>query len=241
MALFPAGVNKLLQDLGHGMPISAILSGVAFVTYLFFYLYVLGSFFKITVYPLMNRVTSETVFKEHVINEYLDNVVVIAAATSWFLLSIKNRTIRYSLSIAYGASGIILAAFSPDNVIFDIFTLLSFALIISVALYHYKQQKKFLNFNAKLTLRYISVAVIAISAIGIVFLTLSVFLAPLLEVSRGNIYSNELFLLLSSFSAIYIFLLIFCLPVKFLFKEVLRMLKLDLREDISQATSNNHE
>ncbi|MGH9990787.1 MAG: hypothetical protein ACREAS_10155, partial [Nitrososphaera sp.] len=82
---------------------------------------------------------------------------------------------------------------------------------------------------------------IAISAIGIVFLALSVFPAPILEVSSGNIYSNELFLLLSSFSTIYIFLLIFCLPVKFLFKEVLRMLKLDLQEGISQATSNNHE
>src|SRR5919106_2936639 len=156
MALFPASVDKLCHDLGYGMPISTILSSVAFVTYLFFYLYVIGSFFKITVYPLINRVTSETVFKEHVINEYLDNVVVIAAATSWFLLSIKNRGIRYSLSTAYGTGGIIiLAVFSPDNAIFDIFTLLSFALIISVALYHYKQQKKLLDFNAKLTLRYI--------------------------------------------------------------------------------------
>ena len=139
MALFPASVDKLRRDLGYGMPISAILSGVAFVIYLFFYLYVVGSFFKITIYPLINRGTSEPVFKEHVINEYLDNVVVIAAATSWFLLSIKNRAIRYTLSTAYGTGGIILAVFSPDNVIFDIFTLLSFALIISVALYHYKQ------------------------------------------------------------------------------------------------------
>src|ERR671917_995432 len=220
MALFPASVDKLRHDLGYGMPISTILSSAAFVTYLFFYLYVIGSFFKITVYPLINRVTSETVFKEHVINEYLDNVVVIAAATSWFLLSIKNGGIRYTLSTAYGTGGIILAVFSPDNAIFDIFTLLSFALIISVALYHYKQQKKLIDFNAKLTLRYISVAVIAISAIGIVFSALSVFLAPHIEVSSGNIHSNELFLLLSSFSTLYIVLLIFCLPVKVLFKEI---------------------
>jgi hypothetical protein len=241
MALFQAGVAKLGQDLGYGMPTSAVLSGVAFVIYLFFYIYAIGSFFKITVYPLINRVTYEIVFEEHVINEYLDNVIVIAAAASWFLLSIKNRTIRYSLSITYGASGIILAAFSPDNIIFDIFTLLSFPLIVSVALYHYKHKRKILNFNAKLTLRYISVALIAIGAIGIVFLALSVFLAPPPDVSSGNIHSNELFLLLSSFSTIYISLLIFCLPVKALFQEVLRMFKLDLKEDIRQATSNNPE
>jgi hypothetical protein len=120
--------------------------------------------------------------------------------------------------------------------------LLSFALIISVALYHYKQQKKLLDFNAKLTLRYISVAVIAISAIGIVFSALSVFLAPHIEVSSGNIHSNELFLLLSSFSTLYIVLLIFCLPVKVLFKEILIILKLDIKEeDISQTLSNNYE
>src|SRR5919106_666264 len=126
MALFPISVNKLRQHFGYGMAISSILSGVAFTTCLFFYLYIVGSFLKVTIYPLINRVTFNAVFQEHIISEYLDNTIVIAATTSWFLLSIKNRAIRYSLSIAYGASGIILAALSPDNVIFDIFTLLSF-------------------------------------------------------------------------------------------------------------------
>ena len=72
------------------------------------------------IYPLIDRVTFSVVFQEHVINEYLDNVIVIAPTTSWFLLSINNRAIRYSLSIVYGTSGIVCATISPDNIMFDI-------------------------------------------------------------------------------------------------------------------------
>ncbi len=141
-------------------------------------------FFRITVYPLINRVTLYTVFQQHIINEYLDNIIVIVATTSWLLLSVNNRVIRYYFSIAYGGVGIISAVISPDNnIIFDIITLLSLPLIISVTLYYYyyQRQKDNLNSDAKLTLRYISLAVIAISAIGIVFHVSSVFLTPHLE------------------------------------------------------------
>ena len=128
---------------------------------------------------------------------------------------------------------------------FDIISVLSLPLIISVMLYHYKHQQKknkknILSSDAKLTLRYISMAVIAISAIGIAFPVLSVFLGLHLEPFSGNSYANELFLLLSSFSTVYIFLLIFCLPVKVVFKEILRMLKIDIKEDIGQQTSSDN-
>src|ERR687892_1227687 len=245
VALFATAASKLSKDLGHGMPVSSIISSVSFVVCLFFYLYIIGSFFRITVYPLIDRVTVNTLFQEHVINQYVDNIIVIVTATLWFLFSINNRAIRYSLCIAYGGIGTVLALISPDNIIFDIITLLSIPLIIGVSLYyyyyryrHYKQQHQqqqkniLLNFNGKLTLRYISLAVIAFSAIGIVVQVSTVFLTPNLDSSVGRSPGNDLFLLLSSFSTIYIFLLVFCLGVKVLFKGVLGILKLDIKEDI---------
>jgi hypothetical protein len=81
--------------------------------------------------------------------------------------------------------------------------------------------------------------VIAISAIGIVFPVLAVFLTPNFDSYAGDNPANELFLLLSSFSTIYIFLLVFCLGVKVLFKGVLGMLKLDIKEDIGQSLSDD--
>jgi hypothetical protein len=225
------------------MPVSSILSGVAFTIYISFYLYFVGSFFRITIYPLINRTIVYTVFEEHIINQHLDYIIIIIATASWFLLSVNNRAIRYYFSIAYGA-GITLALISPDAIVFDIITLLSLPLISSVMLYYYyyrKGQKNVLNFNAKLTLRYISLAVIAISAIGIVLPVLDVFLIPNFDLSAENNPANELFLLLSSFSNIYIFLLVFCLGVKVLYREVLRLLKLDLKEDIPQTLSYTYE
>ena len=244
MALFAIAASKLRKNLGYGLPIYSILSSVSFVACLFFYLYIIGSFFNHTVYPLIDRVTFYVFFQEHIVNEYVDNIIAIVAATLWFLFSLNKRAIRYSLSIAYGGAGTLLAVISPNNISFYVITLLSLPLIISVSLYYYyyKRQKNVLNFNAKLTLRYISLAVVAISVIWIVVSILAFFIAPDFEsIARGS-YANQLFLLLSSFATIYIFLLVFCLPVKVLFRGALRMLKLDIKEeDISQTLSNNYK
>src|ERR687892_544821 len=257
VALFATAASKLSKDLGHGMPVSSIISSVSFVVCLFFYLYIIGSFFRVTVYPLIDRVTVNTLFQEHVINQYVDNIMVIVTATLWFLFSINNRAIRYSLSIAYGGIGTVLALISPDNIIFDIVTLLSIPLIIGVSLYYYyypryhrhynqqhqqhqQEQKKniLLNFNGKLTLQYISLAVIAFSAIGIVVQVSAVFLIPNLDSSSAiRSPENDLFLLLSSFSTIYIFLLVFCVGVRVFFKGVLGILKLDIKEEEEDTRS----
>src|SRR5215216_2824564 len=163
MTLFANAASKLSKDLGYGVPVSSILSGVAFTIWIFFYLYTLGSFFRVAVYPLIDRVTVYAVFNQYIINEHLDYIIVILTAASWLLFSVKNRTIRYYFSLAYGISGILLALISPDNIIFDILALLSLPLIIIVILfYHRKRQKDLLSFNAKLTWRYISLAVVAI-------------------------------------------------------------------------------
>ena len=246
MTLFAIAASKLSKDLGYGMPVTSILSSISFAACLFFYLYVIGSFFRITVYPLIDRVTFYVFFQEHVINEYLDNIIAIVAATLWLLLSINNKVMRYCFSIVYGGVGIIMSVISPNGIFFDIITLLSLPLIISVGLYYYyyyyyNQHKNVLNFNGKLALRYISLALIAISVTGIVVSILALFLAPDFETIARDSYANELFLFLSSFSPVYIFFLVFCLPIKVLFKGALRMLKLDIKEDLSQTVYNNYE
>lgn len=239
--MFTIAATKLSKDLGYGMPISSILSSVAFTTCLFFYLYIVGSFFSITVYPLTDRVTSHISFQKHVINEYGDYIIAIAAATFWFLFSLNNNAMRYFFSIGYGGIGAIFAVVSPDNPIFDVVTLLSLPLIIVVSLYcyYYKRQRNILNFNAKLALSYVSLLVIAISIIWIVTSTLSSFIVPDFEsIARGS-YANQLFLLLSSFSTIYIVLLVFCLSVKVIFRGATKMLKLDIKEHTLQVDSDN--
>jgi len=243
MAVLAIAASKLSRELGYGMPISSILSGAAFTVCIFFYLYTIGSFFRISVYPLVDRATVYTVFHAYIINQHIDYVIVILATASWFLLSVKNRAIRYYFSIAYAGAGIILALLAPDNLIFGVITLLSLPLIIGVTLYHYrkKQEKNILNFNAKLTWRYISLAVIAISAVGIVFPVSAVFLTPNFDSYAGYNPANILFILLSSFSTIYIFPLVFCLPVKVLYRAALRMLKLDIKEDIRKTLPNDYK
>lgn len=249
MASFPASVNKLSQHLGFGLPPSLILSSAFFVTCLLFYLYIIGSFFKLSIYPLIDRVTFNAFFEKYIVNEYVDNVILIVATTSWLLLSVRDRAFRYFISLAYGISGTVLAVIRPDDIIFDLFVLISFPLIIFVVVVlsslNKKKKKHLLNFSTNLTLRYVCLVVIGVSAIGIAFSLWSIFVAPSLESSSFSIEnpSNDLFLLLSSFSTLYVFILVFCVPVKVLFKGVSRLLKLDFKqEDVDpQALSTNHE
>ncbi|MDQ3838310.1 MAG: hypothetical protein M3297_03465, partial [Thermoproteota archaeon] len=129
MALFAIAASKLSKDLGYGMPVSSILSGMAFTVCIFFYLYTAGSFFGTTVYPLIDGATVYTVFHEYIINQHLDYIIVIIATASWFLLSVRNKAIRYYFSAAYAGAGIIFALISPDSIVFDIIALLSLPLI----------------------------------------------------------------------------------------------------------------
>jgi len=228
------------------MPASIILSALAFTIFILFYLYALGSFYGIHIFPFINRVTSIEAFEAHILNEYLDNVVVIVTTIAFFWFSVNNKILRNSICIAYGIACSISAIIGAYSAIFSITSLLSLPIIIGITLYHHKQQKKnivVLNFNANLILRYISMGVIAISAMSIVSTTSSIFLGrPILFLSENN-YSNELFLLLSSFSPIYIFLLISCVPVKVVFKEASTILKFNLKQDIGQqekVLSNDH-
>jgi hypothetical protein len=243
MTAFAIAASRFGKDLGYGMPISSILSGVAFTVCIFFYLYIVGSFFRVPVYPLIDRVTVYAVFQDYIINQRLDYIIVILATASWFLLSANNKAIRYYFPIAYVLTGIILALIIPDDLVFDIVALLSLPLIISIILYHYRKgQKKLLSFNAKLTWTYISLAVIAISAIGIVYPVVAVFLTPDFDSSAGDDPANQLFLLLSSFSTLYIFPLIFCLVVKVLQRVASRILKLDIiKEDITETVPKDYD
>jgi hypothetical protein len=235
MTLLPTAAQKLSKDLGYGMPVYRILSSIAFTICLLFYLYIIGSFFAISVYPLINRVTFSAIFEDSLLNASADSIVAIVAATSWLLLSVRNQiSLRY-FSLAYGSIGILLALVMPDSIIFDVIVLLSLPLIAGTALYFHRSHKSLLNSDAKLTLRYISVAVIASCAISIVFLVSSFFLSPHSDSLARYSPANEIFLLLSSFSSIYLVLLVFCLPVKVLFKEALRVIKLHVKEDLDQA------
>jgi hypothetical protein len=83
--------------------------------------------------------------------------------------------------------------------------------------------------------------VIAISAIGIFLPVLAFFLIPNYDSYAGNDPGNELFVLLSSFSIIYIVVLVSCLGVKVLFRQALRMLKLDISEDITPTLSDAYK
>lgn len=223
------------------MPSSEILSSAAFTTCVFFYLYVLGSFFRITVHPLVHRVTFAESFQNFFINGYFDNIIVILATTFWLLISIKNKTIRYYFSVSYGSFGIIAAFFHTENIVFDIVTLLSLPLIIYVVLYYHKRHKGILNFNAKLALSYASLVVIAYSAINITLLLLSISSDFDYLSAAEDSPANELFLLFSSYSRLYIFLLVFCIPINIIFKELWRLFKPRIGEGIKQTQVSYHE
>ena len=136
----------------------------------------------------------------------------------WVMLSVRGK-LRFIVAASY--SGIaIISAVSNIGVFFDIAALISIPIALSLLVYNKLTLQKILNANAfhlKLFLNHIATTGIALGALSIVISTARIFSISLEPIPLRD-YGYEVFLLFSGFSHIFIFLLVGCIPVKFLMR-----------------------
>jgi len=200
------------------------VSGISLAVVLFFYIFTIGSFLKIGLFPFINRVTYTELFNFFIINEYLDHLVIAVALLFWFASSfLKNRI---TVPIIIGLSFIIGISHILDlNQIVSIIALLSVPVIFFVILFNKFVKNKILYDQNFLFVNYLSIIgiIIGISSLVVVFNSILQFSTESL-IMRNYLY--EIYLMFSSFSNIYIVLLIACVPFKLLIDYVKTALKI---------------
>src|SRR5918912_3681469 len=97
----------------------------------FFYIYILASYFRISIHILQDRVVYDTFFSDiYITNRYVDHVIVIFGILLWLILSVKGKT-RFMISAIYGVF-VTIATLANIVLIIDILALISIPIVISV-------------------------------------------------------------------------------------------------------------
>lgn len=222
---------NIAKVLGHGTHSTLIISSAVLALVLFFYIYTIGSYFQVNVYPLENRVVYPAPFDAHIIDRYTDHVIILLGTILWLALSItgKKRTI---VSAIYGVTTLIATWYNPVSL--DITALLSIPIIVSFLAYNRFAIKKILNYSANLSLNYIAIAAIAIGLISFIISVTPLFSIPSSSIPVHD-YMYDIFLLISSASPVLVLVLILFSPVKLLIK------KFTVGTKISETDSSSND
>ncbi|AIF82364.1 hypothetical protein NTE_00282 [Candidatus Nitrososphaera evergladensis SR1] len=210
---------------------SSIIASASLVVLCLFYVYSAATFAHLTVYPLIDRVTYYTVFGVYITNEYVDHVVLGSLLIVWLVVSLRKlKKIYYYIAIGIHAAFLVAGAAANYAVLLSGIALASLPVITALLLYNrYSLRKILKNQQQGLTLNYFGILGIILGIIGLAFATASVVSSNAVQSTQPvRNYAYDVFVVLSSFSPVFILLLIACIPVKLVTDSILRALKIRL-------------
>ena len=114
----------------------SVISSVTFALACIFYVYLLGSFLGISIFPLYNRVTYFTFFNFHLINSHTDQIIITLAIAIWFAsaaAAAKWKIVGFAGASFYTTITII-AVLSPSYDFFLTLAALTFLPIVTALL-----------------------------------------------------------------------------------------------------------
>ena len=117
---------NIARVLHQGNSPSVVISCAAFALILFFYVFTVGSYFQVSVSPLVNRVNYHELFTAYIINEFVDQLVIVYGTVLWLGLSLRGKA-RIVSSATYGAITSI-AVLASLQTLFEAVTLYPFPL-----------------------------------------------------------------------------------------------------------------
>ena len=205
-------ITKVLHQ---GNSPSVVISSAAFALILFFYVFTVGSYFQVSVSPLVNRVNYHELFTAYIINEFVDQLIIVYGTVLWLGLSLRGKA-RIVSSAVYGVVASISVLASLQT-LFDALALLSIPIIVSLLIFNRFTSKKILH-TTRLSLTYLAILGIATG-----FVSITVSFAPLFLVTENSIpipdFAYKIFVLLGSICPFLILFLIMGSPFKLAIKK----------------------
>ena len=203
--------------LGYGNSIPTILSSAILALVTIFYIYSVGSFFRVNIYILLHRVSYNTYFDFFIVNRYIDHLIIATGIIAWSVISLHGKA-RIVITVSYGILTL-LAVTSGIELLLDITAVIAMPIVICTLIYNRFASRKILITYPNLAINYLALFVIATSIIGTIVSIGVLFSLPVnLKPTIPN-YTFEIFILFSSISPLLMLLLVSCLPVKILIKE----------------------
>lgn len=206
--------DRISEILGHKHARSSILSSASLTLVCLFYVYTVGTFLQIRIYPLIDRVTHYTQFDYYIASEYVDHVIIAALLILWLACSVKKIKVSY---IAIGALAALFAtaAITNNDLMLDTIALSALPAMITLLLYS-RYSRQILNNESRLWMNYLAIIGVAIGLISFAIAVSTVATDNTAGYPIERNYAYGAFLLFSSTSPILLLLLITCFPAKLL-------------------------
>jgi len=200
-----------------------VFSSIILFLISFFFIFWVGSYFEVDIFPLENRATNYSSFHTFIFEKYVDAIIIALLTTLWICLSIRGIT-RIITALIYGSltAAAILTNLGP---LLDTSVLVSIPLIASFFVYHYFLPKKIIQIQSNLLISFFSFAVLGIAVSGLIITLFSISSS---SAQPGWIQNHavDLFLLFSSISPALILFLIAGSFIKLLAIKVKREFKI---------------
>lgn len=217
-------VINFLKILGKESSTLSIIISITFTVVLFFYIFTVGSFLKIGIFPFEDRVTYFTFFDAYIISKFVDHLVIVLAFSIWFVFSIASTKVGFLSSIILGLL-VGLSVFTNNELPLDLFAIFTLPTIILLFLYNRFTSKKILKSHYELSANYIVIMALGIGLLSLISVSISISLISLDQTIVPN-YMYDMILLFSLISPVLIMILLGCYPFKVLIeflKSVLRI------------------
>src|SRR6266516_3288757 len=215
----PAFAVYITKALGRNKSLISIATSAILVLTSFFYIYTVGSYFKVGISVLHNFYNYIGFFQLYVFSKYIDHIIIALGISIWFGLAIKKRA-GFVVALIYGGLTII-SVIAKLDVILDFLALLSINLLILIlAGNRFVPKMRILNkyVDTDLSSNYIIIAGLVITIAGVIVSLTPLFFTSASTSAHVRNYAYEMFVLLSSFfSPLLMTLLILCFPFKLLF------------------------
>jgi len=181
-----------------------IISSALIVLISFFYVFSVGTFFEVGIFPLEERETIHKSFHTYIFEQYADSLIITISTLAWFATSIIGKARTISLLI-YGA--VALAAFATNLLpLLNAVTFASLPVIVAILIY---------NRLAAVTNSNLTFAFFAIFGIGLGGFSLFVSGASLFLINFDvTDYAFQIFILVSVLSPALIVFLVVGSPIK---------------------------
>src|SRR6266516_1830930 len=216
----PAFAVYITKALGRNKSLISIATSAILVLTSFFYIYTVGSYFKVGISVLHNFYNYIGFFQLYVVSKYIDHIIIALGISIWFGLAIKKQRAGFVVALIYGGLTII-SVIAKQDVILDFLALLSIPLLILIlAGNRFVPKMRILNkyVDTDLSSNYIIIAGLVITIAGVIVSLTPLFFTSASASAHVRNYAYEMFVLLSSFfSPLLMTLLILCFPFKLLF------------------------
>jgi hypothetical protein len=205
-------MNSVAKAIGKSQSKRAIISSLTITTITVLYSLSIGSYFEPDVYRFQDRLTYHQHFEErYFFNGFVDHIVISLSFLIWSIISIQNKVIKWIISLII-AIILLISITINSSISLSLLSLVSLPFVIMSNILHKTLRHSILSHQPfVLTLNYLLISVAILSMFSI-FVSISS--------SSVNDPFIDMFVLLSRFSPIVMFLLIFSLLLKMIYNYV---------------------